>query len=175
MSIEVTRFSLIDVFVANRARLCHLARKIVGTVEIAEEVTQDAYLKLVDGTLARVVDNPLGYCCQIVRNVAIDHCRRVKLESKVRVYAEEDALPEVAVACESARRIDDTRLIGAIDRVLGTLPARTRQAFELFRLGEVTQREIGVRLGCSATLVNFMVRDAQNALESLRMHRDVFG
>ena len=175
MSTESTRSSLIDVFVENRARLCHLARKIVGAAEIAEEIVQDAYLKLVDGTLARVVDHPLGYCCQIVRNVAIDHCRRVKLEAKVRVHAEEDDLPEVAVACESAQRIDDRRLIGAIDQVLGTLPARTRQAFELFRLGEVTQREIGVRLGCSATLVNFMVRDAQKALESLKTRRDLFG
>lgn len=46
---------------------------------------------------------------------------------------------------------------------LATLPARTRQAFELHRLGGHTQREIAEQFGVSVTLVNFMIRDAMTA------------
>ena len=40
------------------------------------------------------------------------------------------------------------------------LAAYKRRAFELYRLGGLTQREVADELGISTTLVNFMIRDA---------------
>lgn len=76
MSMDSPGAALKEVFVAHRAQLRRIAQKIVGTPEIADEVTQDAYLKLVEGACARNVDKPYCYCCQVVRNLALDHCRR---------------------------------------------------------------------------------------------------
>jgi RNA polymerase sigma factor (sigma-70 family) len=44
---------------------------------------------------------------------------------------------------------------------LDELPERTRSAFELYRSGSYTQREVAQQLGISTTLVNFMIRDAR--------------
>jgi len=165
-----------QVFIAHRAQLRSVAKKIVGTAEVADEITQDAYLRLAEGHgTQQTVRQPLSYCCQVVRNIAIDHCRRRSFEAKIRVFTDDGEVPEMPVSASYEQRLDDRRLIAAIDSALGTLPERTRKAFELFRLGDLTQREIATRLGCSATLVNFMVKDAQRMLESLRTRRDLFG
>lgn len=176
MSVEQHRLTLVEVFIAHRPQLLSLAKRVVGTSDFAEEVVQDAYLRLAEGGGVGVqIERPYCYCCQVVRNIALDYCRRRTLESKIRVHTADGELPDVPCgACSLEDRLDDWRLIQAIDEVLGTLPARTRQAFELFRVGELTQREIGARLGCSATLVNFMVRDARIALETLKDRRDLF-
>jgi RNA polymerase sigma-70 factor (ECF subfamily) len=47
-----------------------------------------------------------------------------------------------------------------VSDALATLPERTRRAFELYRLGGLTQREVADELGISTALVNFMIRDA---------------
>lgn len=176
MSVEQHGLTLVEVFIVHRPQLRSLAKKIVGTVDLADEVVQDAYLRLAEGGGAGVrIERPYCYCCQVVRNIALDHCRRRSLEAKVRVHTEDGELPEVPSGGGSLEdRLDGWRLIRAIDEVLGTLPPRTRQAFELFRVGELTQREIGAHLGCSATLVNFMVKDARTALETLKHRRDLF-
>lgn len=54
-----------------------------------------------------------------------------------------------------------------ISQALDSLPARTRRAFELYRLAGLSQREIASELGVSVTLVNFLIRDA---LASCRQH-----
>lgn len=157
-----------EVFIAHRAQLRRIAQKIVGTPEVADEVTQDAYLKLVEGACARNVEKPYCYCCQVVRNLALDHCRRQAVEATYRIYTEDGELPQVSGGSRPDQRLHEMQVLAAINRALDTLPPRTRHAFELYRVGGLTQREIARRLECSATLVNFMLRDATQALASCR-------
>ncbi|RST55761.1 sigma-70 family RNA polymerase sigma factor [Variovorax sp. MHTC-1] len=160
--------TLAETFIANRAQLRRVAQKIVHTADLADEVLQDAYLKLADGACVREVRKPLGYCCQVVRNVAFDHHRHHSVEASCRTYCD-----DIELLSPPAHNAPDRVMVGrqaleAIDKVLDALPARTRLAFELNRLSGLTQREIGRRLGCSATLVNFMIKDADEALEGCR-------
>jgi RNA polymerase sigma factor (sigma-70 family) len=157
-----------EVFIANRAQLQRVAQKIVRTADLADEVLQDAYLKLADGAAVRDVRKPLGYCCQVVRNVAFDYHRHQSVEASYRTYCEDVELVSPPSNDAPERVLDGRQALAVIDRVLGALPARTRLAFELNRLSGMTQREIAARLGCSATLVNFMIKDADAALESCR-------
>lgn len=157
-----------EVFIANRAQLQRVAQKIVRTADLADEVLQDAYLKLADGAAVRDVRKPLGYCCQVVRNVAFDYHRHQSVEASYRTYCEDVELVSPPSNDAPERVLDSRQALAVIDRVLGALPARTRLAFELNRLSGMTQREIAARLGCSATLVNFMIKDADAALESCR-------
>ncbi|CUJ48733.1 sigma-70 family RNA polymerase sigma factor [Achromobacter sp. ACM03] len=168
MSMGTQGVGLGDIFIAHRAQLRRIAQRIVGTPEIADEVTQDAYLKLMEGACARDVSKPYSYCCQVVRNLALDHCRRQAVESTYRIYTDDGELPQVAGGCVPDRRFQERQVIDAIDQILGTLPPRTRRAFELYRLGGLTQREVARQMGCSATLVNFMLRDAAEAVASCR-------
>lgn len=158
-----------EVFVANWSHLKRIAHKIVGTSDRAEDVTQEAYLKLLESGPMSKVERPLCYCCQVVRNAAFDHCRRQTTEAGWRTYTDDGELPQVPCGGGTMDgNLHSRRMLQAVDIALGTLPARTRQAFELHRIEGMTQREIGTCMGVSATLVNFMVKDAMTALEGCR-------
>jgi len=165
---QAPEFSLVDVFVANLAQLRRVAQKIVRTSDLAEEVLQDAYLKLADGAAVRAIHKPLGYCCQVVRNVAFDYHRHHSVEACYRTDCEDVETLSPPNHEVPERLLGGRQALAVIDKVLAGLPARTRLAFELNRLSGMTQREIAAQLGCSATLVNFMIKDADAALESCR-------
>ncbi|TJZ72942.1 sigma-70 family RNA polymerase sigma factor [Chitiniphilus eburneus] len=165
---EVVVPSLEPVFLEHRSQLLSIARRVAGDSDIAEEILQDAYLKLVEGACAQEVRNPLGYCAQVVRNLALDYLRRQAVENTYRVYTEDGELPQVAGGVLPDQGLDERKLLDAIEQALSTLPARTRLVFEMYRLGGLTQREIAAQLGCSATLVNFMVRDVGLVLAKCR-------
>jgi len=159
--------SLGEVFIANRPQLWRVARKIVNTSDLADDVVQDAYLKLVDGPCVRHADRPIGYCCQVVRNTALDYCRRHRVEASYRTFdidVEQLDMPATSLAPD--RMMCERQVIGAIDKVLAGLAPRTRLVFELYRLEGLTQREISSRLGCALGLVNGLIAEAATAIKS---------
>ncbi|KGJ97522.1 sigma-70 family RNA polymerase sigma factor [Colwellia psychrerythraea] len=160
---------LAAVFVANRQQLNAIARKIVGMEHIAEDVLQDAYIRLVKGACARKVDKPFSYCCQVVRNIAIDYCRKKKVEAGYREFNNQ----EVAITCASSglnieNGMAESQLLDAVIKVIAHLPERTRRVFELHRFDGLTQRQIAEQLGCSAALVNIMIKEAMATISNCR-------
>ncbi|MDP9901722.1 sigma-70 family RNA polymerase sigma factor [Variovorax ginsengisoli] len=159
--------SLGEVFIANRAHLWRVARKIVNTADLADDVVQDAYLKLVDGPCMRHADRPIGYCCQVVRNMALDYCRRHRVEASYRTFdIDVEQLDMPATAATPDRMMCERQVICAIDKVLAGLAPRTRMVFELYRLEGLTQREIAQRLGCALGLVNGLIAEAAMAIKT---------
>jgi RNA polymerase sigma-70 factor (ECF subfamily) len=100
MPINSPRDVLGDVFIAHRSQLRGIAQRIVGTPELADEITQEAFLKLAEGEALKDIERPFCYCCQVVRNLALDHCRRQSVESTYRVYMDDGELPQVDAARE---------------------------------------------------------------------------
>lgn len=153
-------------FVAHRAQLRRTALAIVGTPESADDVLHDAYIKLAEADVAPV-RQPLGYCVRVVRNTALDHRRRTVFEGGL--LAQEDEGQHVAAAQGSPEQLTSARQqLAIVSKALGALPLRTRQAFEMYRLNGLTQRDIGQRMGVSAALVNNMVKEAIGALMACR-------
>lgn len=147
------------VFVAHRPQLQRAAFKVLGNTERAQDVVQDTYLKLSEAGHIFEVRQPLAYLFQIVRNLAIDAHRRAALEA--RVFAEEEDGMHVPATSGTPESLSVSRQdLRIVADALSALPERTRSAFELHRLGGLTQREIADQLGVSITLVNFMIRDA---------------
>lgn len=147
------------VFVAQRSQLKAVALKILGNVHRAEDVVQDAYLKLLEAPVATEVHQPVAYLFQLVRNLAIDRHRRAALETQV-FTVEEDGLHVPHRSGSPETQVIYRQQLRLVSDALASLPERTRRAFELYRLGGLTQREVAHELGISATLVNFMIRDA---------------
>jgi len=172
MALDTTKLTLEEVFVSNRHQLQAIARKITGSAELADDVMQDAYLRLRQGACAREISSPMLYCNQVVRNVALDHYRRQAVERTYRVYTVDGELPPVTCPSVADKDLHDRRILAAVVSVLDALPPRIKQVFELYRLSGLTQREIGKRLGCSATLVNFMMKEATEALSRCRVLMD---
>ncbi len=160
---------LVDIFIAHRNQLCQVATKILGSRDRAEDVVQDAYLKVIEVRAVFIVKQPVAYIFRIVRNLAIDYYRRATLESSVFTVAEEERNGPSAPGTPEAISISRQQL-SLVARALEQLPERTRRAFELYRMGGHTQREIAQMLDVSPTLINFMIRDAldhcRSALES---------
>nr|WP_229256930.1 sigma-70 family RNA polymerase sigma factor [Duganella lactea] len=157
-----------DIFVQHRQQLRQIAMSIVRAADLADEIMQDAYLKLAEGSSMRSVQKPLYYCCQVVRNLAMDHFRRRTTEASYRSFGLDVEQIYHPTTVTPEKLLSEKRVIVALEQALGRLPERTRRAFELYRLQEMTQRDIAEALGCSATLVNFMIRDALDALQRCR-------
>lgn len=168
MSSSILERPLSEVFVSNRPQLRRIAQSIVRTVEQTDEVMQDAFLKIVDIAFDREVRQPFFYCCQVVRNLALDCCRRRTVEGNHRNFDVDIDLVEVPGAPSPHKVLHERQALDAIDRALDRLPAKTRFAFELYRLEGLTQREIAQRLGCSLGQVNGLIADAARAVESCR-------
>lgn len=160
--------ALIEVYLARRRDLRAVASKILRHPDHIDDVLQDAYLKLADCVCARDIPNPFGYCCQVVRNLARDHCRRRMVESGYIVVAAADDFPELDGGRPADAGIDARRVLAKVDDALAALLPRTRLVFELHRIDGKTQREVGKIVGVSATLVNFMMRDVVHALAGCR-------
>nr|WP_315399021.1 RNA polymerase factor sigma-70 [uncultured Duganella sp.] len=146
-------------FIRSRSQLHDAAARILGCRQRAEDVVQDAYVKLADGMEELHIKNQLAYLYQLVRNLAIDRHRRGVFESQV-FSPEEDGLHVGAPLSSPEAHAIHAQHLMLVSRALATLPERTRKAFELHRLAGQTQREVAAQLGISTTLVNFMIGDA---------------
>ena len=166
MSKDRQRLELETAFIQNRTQLCNTAQAIVGARDRAEDVTQSAYLKVLELSPGFIVRQPLSYCFQVVRHLAIDYRRRLMLES--RLMTDDSEAQFIAGHGSPEQTVISRQDIALVESALNELPPRTRTAFTLYRLNGLTQREIAVELGVSATLVNFLIRDAVEALKKWR-------
>lgn len=166
MSVDQISADLASTFVAHRTQLRRTVLAIVGRPEQADDIMQDAYVKLI-GAVTAAVRQPLGYCYQVVRNMALDHCRRASLEAGLFTLEEEGHHVPATQGMPEQRAINRQN-IEIVDRALGQLPARTRKAFELYHVGGLTQRDIAQQLEVSIGLVNGMIQDATEALMACR-------
>lgn len=150
---------LSEVFMAHRSQLRWAALKILGNPERAEDVVQDAYLKVSEAAAVFHVKQPVAYLFQIVRNLAIDHHRRISFE--LNLFEGEDGglhvpspigMPEATVIGRQHLKL--------VAKAISELPERTRRAFELHRLEGQTHRAIAAELAISTSLVNILIHEA---------------
>ncbi|OWQ45907.1 sigma-70 family RNA polymerase sigma factor [Roseateles sp. L2-2] len=150
-------------FIAHRPQLKRAAWRWMGDRDLADDVMQEAYMKLMQSTPPPGVQQPVAYCMRVVKHLCIDHLRRRQTEQQLIGEEDEGLDPEGATGTPEHRAIG-RQLLQCVDRCLRGLPARTRQAFVLHRVHGHTQQEVAQRLGVSTPLVNAMVQDALRAL-----------
>ncbi len=153
--------TLTRTFLLHRAALVAAAAPIVGSRSHAEDVVQDAYVKLSEPTSAGDIRQPVAYLFRLVRNLAIDRARRVALEIR---YGAREPVPLTALAGEpSPEEIVAARdMLRALEAALAELPERTRSVFEMNRVGGHSPARIAAALGISERLVYLLLRDAMS-------------
>lgn len=157
---------LVEIFLENRKQLCQAATKILGSPDRAEDVVQDAYFKIVDVKAVFTINKPVAYVFRVVRNLAIDRYRHAVMESGVFVVPDGEVQGEQSSLGVPEKEYIGRQELSLVAQALEQLPERTRKAFELYRLGGHTQREIASMLDVSPTLINFMIRDALKQCQS---------
>ncbi|ODC05354.1 hypothetical protein BFW38_10165 [Terasakiispira papahanaumokuakeensis] len=139
--------------------LIDCAERLLGSRAQAEEVVQDAFLKIWEQRLGDNVREPQRFLFRIVRNLALDRLRRQSLEQRYlqqQLSIEMDTVPAGSSPEEETLGMD---MLRQLVMALSELPTRMRRVLILIRLEGRTQRDVAQCLGVSPTLVNFILRD----------------
>lgn len=142
------------VYLHHRDDLVAVARAVVGSADIAEDVVQDCWLRWSGHDYE--ADRARAVLRRIVRNLALDWRRRRRVECEAvetqRLHLHGPLNAEHIV---SARQ-ELARVIEALDQ----LPPRTLRAFRLARVEGRTLKEVGRRMEVSEVRVSQLVSDA---------------
>ncbi|KQT60720.1 MULTISPECIES: RNA polymerase sigma factor [unclassified Aureimonas] len=127
--------------------------RIVRDSHAAEDLIQDAYLKVHQACHTRPVEHIEAYLNQTARNLAVDHCRRQKREGVVE-SCDTAILERVEAEGPSAETamIHKERL-ASFEAALAGLPQRARQVLELSRVEDWSNVRIAAHLGISERTV----------------------
>lgn len=151
---------LIDVYAAHRVDLVRFAANLTGSVAAAEDVVQEAWLRLGAADARQTLEEPLGYLYRIVRNLALDGRRRQGFEQRhfiegAEAWAEQTPSEASSPEAAAAARADLRRVSEALD----ALPERMRIAVEMHRLGGAKLKEVAACLGISVTAAHQLVSE----------------
>lgn len=141
------------------AALIESVAPILGCRFRAQDVVQDAWVKLAEHPPADTVRQPASYLFRLVRNLAIDRARRLALE--VRYGAREELPLTAASAAPTPEQAAISRdLMRVLSDALADLPGKTRQVFEMHRIVGLSVDEIANRLDVSTGYVYRLLRQA---------------
>lgn len=145
----------------HRGALVDYASTITGSRAQAEDVVQEAWIRLEGATRDRTISNPLHYLYRVVRNLSLDGLRRTRFEQRLMgldVDSVAELLPDERASQEAA--VIAASDYAALTEALAELPERTRIAFEMHRLGAYKLKEIAAHLDISVGLAHRLVADA---------------
>ena len=146
------------------AALVRFLMRRVKSVEEAEDISQDALLRIQKLEDNSSVENPKAFLFQIANNLAIDTLRRNKLHQRYvqmeynRLNADDgmfhhhDISPERILAAQQQLQI--------IYRAIDELPVKCRQAFILHRKHGLSYSEIANEMGVSVSSVEKYILQA---------------
>ncbi|MFC5373630.1 sigma-70 family RNA polymerase sigma factor [Brevundimonas faecalis] len=162
----------LELYQAHRQALIDYACGIVGDRSSAEDIVQEAWIRVEAVERLRPPTEPLGYLYRTVRNLALDVYRarrRMGRRSAEELIdqglqpADDAPSPEAAALARS----DLARLLESLDE----LPDRTRQAVILYKVEGLKLREVAARLKVSVALAQTLVVDGVEHC-ALRLSRE---
>jgi RNA polymerase sigma factor (sigma-70 family) len=121
--------------------------------EIAEDLVQEAYIRLMRQAQTENIDNPRAYLFKVTHNLSIDYLRQGQVRSRYLDYSDidlehiADSRPEPEADIESQMKLQQCLY------ALGSLPEVYRHVFLLHRIDGMTYNEIGEALKIPARTV----------------------
>ncbi|MGQ4273730.1 RNA polymerase sigma factor [Terrihabitans sp. B22-R8] len=158
---------LLDTFVQMRPRLEALARSRTGCGTTAEDLIQDAWVKLETASIQVMIDNPGGYITQVANRTVIDHIRKERRRGEINQELA-DLLSEGAGEVSAERTLIARENLKAVEAVLETLPEQTRKMFLMNRLEGVSHRALAERFGMTDKAVYYHIRRVLERLAEIR-------
>jgi RNA polymerase sigma factor (sigma-70 family) len=165
---------LLAVYLEKRANLVRFFAARLGSLEAAEDLAQDLYVKLSTMEPVEDVQNPMALLYRMGANLMLDRLRRERrgavredawLKAERTTLGGEDVVDEPAADETLAARQRLALLIAGLE----SLPPRMRQAFRLHKLDGMSHAETARTMGISISAVEKHVSGALKALlEKLR-------
>ncbi len=148
------------------------ARRVVGSLSMAEDVVQDVFLTLWTARGRLRIGTSLGaYLHRSVRNAAMRRSsRRVERSVSLDELHDADRPPRqqfVALDPSPLDHAEHSILVDDLARAAAALPPRAREVFTLSRRDQLTTREIAERLTLSPKTVEMHLTRALSALRGV--------
>jgi len=154
--------ALEDLFLDHRGKLFAVVFRLVGCRQSAEDLVQEAYVRLRRAQASGGITHPQPFMYQTARNLALDHLRRQRFRGGVVRSGEgldgavdipsNDPAPDVQAG--------DRQMVDRLEAALNELSPRRREAFLLHRIHGLRYREIATRLRISESAVEKHIRAA---------------
>ncbi|MFK4065531.1 sigma-70 family RNA polymerase sigma factor [Streptomyces sp. NPDC029674] len=159
--------SIAAAFEAHRDRLRAVAHRVLGSHADAEDVVQEAWLRL-SRQDAETIDNLGGWLTTVVGRISLDVLRSGRSRPQVSL---DDQLSEYTVTLDDAPAPDEVVALGdsvglALLTVLDSLRPDERLAFVLHDVFAVPHGEIGTILGKSADATKMLTSRARRKVRT---------
>lgn len=152
--------TLFSLYAGHRPALIRYAANITGNPASAEDVVQEAWLRLEATDAEQSLEEPLGYLYRIVRNLALDGKRRQTFEQRHFVEDASEQAAQTASRSPSPEQIASARAdLLLVSQALDELPDNMRIAVEMHRLGGARLKDIAAHLGVSLTTAHGLVAE----------------
>lgn len=161
-STEPRRWETIEeLFTALESPLLSYALRLVQDLSVAEDVVQDAFMKL--HAQFEQVREPRRWLYRTVHNLALNHQRRAGKIVPLDPPAEDGA--PAAQELADSQPLPDEQIarwegIGLVRLSLETLDERSRELIRLKFTEDLSYREIGVRTGLTPGHVGYLLHHA---------------
>ena len=141
------------------ARLMRFVRSRFRVGDDANDVVQDAYVRLAQASERAPIRDPVGFLFVAATNLVRDRARSSIVRGKTET--EHPFIEAVACPTPSAERALIARQqLAIIEEALQELPIKRRAALVLYRFDNLSQAEIAERLGISISMVEKHIRCA---------------
>lgn len=142
----VLRENLLELFRQHQGQLLRFLTLRLGSAAEAQEVAQEAYIRLLQRGSVKEGDNLRALLYVTARNVATDCLRRRRFERGGETMPDADlATPE--------RILAGRQQIGQIEKLIADLPVKCRYAFICYKFHDMSYDDIAHRMEITESMV----------------------
>ncbi len=145
-------------FEAQRPRLTAIATRILGSAADADDVLQEAWMRL---SRTEGVDDPPAWLTTVVTRLCLDHLRKRRTRSEAEAKVPTDAAP----VDPEADVLLAEKMGGAMQVVVDALAPAERAAFVLHDVFGYPFEEVSVVMGRSGTAVRQLASRARRKVQ----------
>lgn len=158
-----------------RERILNYVYRFVGKYEIAEDITQETFIRVYNNLANVRIENIAGWIYTIARNLTMNELRRIKQESNVSLYevvcerdGEESLMIDYLVDNKGGEtEAREKELEGRVQNAINALPVKYREVMILCGLQGLSYKEAARVLRCSLQSVGVRMFRARELMRKL--------
>jgi RNA polymerase sigma-70 factor (ECF subfamily) len=138
----------------------YASRRCGGDRELAEDVTQEAWLRALREWRARgIPDTPLAWLTTVARNLIVDQLRK-----RDDVPLDTMSAAQILAAVEENEVIDSSEVVAVVTRALTRIPKGEAQLLESFHFDRCKVSQLASAYGISERAIEGRLRRARERL-----------